>query len=336
VSISLLYGCFQIETSVRDLDTARSFMHEVLGAQPIEQKLAREITDLFPHGGYRVDHLDCGRATFQLNEPSPGLTFGGRKSVHQQYLDRVGPCVSNLNFYVDDIGHARRLLEHRGVATLTEGPSTVVSSLADYGPANTRPGGEDRPYLFMATRPLIGLDLEIMEPNFLRFADQTAQYPCYVRPPERGDTPLLFQRLRLLVSDLEETHSNMVALFAPGSRSNPYALAADPRGRSFRIWLGGIELEYHQPSDRDTAAADRLARYGPGVTTVDFSAPYPSAVLERAGRWSARLVPTADERGADRHRVDARDIVGFDVLIEAKSSDALAAERRPTGRKGQD
>ena len=86
MSIDLLYGCFQIELSVRDLDVARAFMQEVLFAGPIEERLAREIGSLFPAGGYRVDHLDCGQATFQLNEPSPELTFGGNKSVHQGFL----------------------------------------------------------------------------------------------------------------------------------------------------------------------------------------------------------------------------------------------------------
>jgi hypothetical protein len=68
--MTLLYGCFQVELSVRDLDGARGFLQETLGAEPIEQQLAREIGELFPAGGYRVDHLDCGQATFQLNEPS--------------------------------------------------------------------------------------------------------------------------------------------------------------------------------------------------------------------------------------------------------------------------
>src|SRR5262249_36943045 len=149
MSITLLYGCFQVELSVRDLDAGRAFMEGVLGAGRIEQQLAREIGELFPDGGYRVDHLDCGQATFQLNEPSPSLAYRGHRSVHQGYLDRVGPCVSNLNFYVDDLGHARNLLSELGAQTLTEGPSTVVKSLADYGPGNTRPGGDVRPFLFM-------------------------------------------------------------------------------------------------------------------------------------------------------------------------------------------
>lgn len=331
MSITLLYGCFQIETSVSDLDRARRFMHEVLGAQPSEQQLAGEITDLFPNGGYRVEHLDCGQATFQLNEPSPALTFRGRKSVHQQYLERVGPCVSNLNFYVDDIGHARRLLESMGAMALTEGPSTVVKSLADYGPDNTRPGGDDRPFLFMDTRPLVGFDLEIMEPNFVRFADQTAQYPCFVRPHTSGRAGLVLQRLRIAVEDLESTYANLISMFAPASRSVPYAVRSASNARFFRMGLGGIELEYCRPSHPAGPLAEHLARYGPGVVTIDFAAADAEALGERADRWGPVLIAetdllasTAAKPGAHRWQLAARHIVGFDVAIEQQSSDPFA------------
>ena len=217
MSITLFYGCFQVELSVRDLDGARAFLEGVLGAEPAEQQLAREIGELFPGGGYRVDHLDCGQATFQLNEPSLSPAYRANKSVHRGYLERVGPCVANLNFYVDDIVHARELLAGLGAPTLGEGPSSVVPSLADYGPDNTRLGGETRPFLFMGSRHLIGLDLEIMEPNFLRFVDQTAQYPCFVRPQsETAHRELRLQRLRIAVDDLASTYDNLVRLFTPG------------------------------------------------------------------------------------------------------------------------
>jgi hypothetical protein len=322
MSITLLYGCFQVELSVRDLDAARGFMAGVLNAGQIEQQLAGEIGQLFPDGGYRVDHLDCGQATFQLNEPSPALAQTGHKSIHQGFLDRVGPCVSNLNFYVDDIGHARQLLSELGAQTLGEGPSTVVRSLADYGPGNTRPGGLGRPFLFMGSRALIGLDLEIMEPNFLRFEEQTAQYPCFVRPAtSTGAEDLRLQRLRIAVADLAVTYDNLVRLFTPGSRSQPYSARQGSLGRAFRISVGGIELEYCQPTQAKGPLATYLERYGPGVVTIEFSAPALDDILARARRaGSGSLAEETDLLGDEhlpgRWQIASRELVGFDVVLE--------------------
>jgi catechol 2,3-dioxygenase-like lactoylglutathione lyase family enzyme len=338
VSITLLYGCFQVELSVRDLDAARGFMEGVLGAGQIEQQLASEIGELFPDGGYRVDHLDCGQATFQLNEPSPALARRGHKSIHQGFLDRVGPCVSNLNFYVDDIGHARRLLGELGAQTLGEGPSTVVRSLADYGSGNTRAGGHNRPFLFMGSRPLIGLDLEIMEPNFLRFAEQTAQYPCFVRPPPgTGSQGLRLQRLRIAVDDLAAAYDNLVRLLTPASRSQPYAARQGTLGCAFRISVGGIELEYCQPSRTTGRLATYLEHYGPGVVTIEFSAPGLNDILERArraepGRLAEETDLLGEEHAPRRWQIASRELVGFDVVLEERTDNTWPASFAPVGQ----
>src|SRR5262245_3720051 len=147
MAISLLYGCCQIELSVPDLDAACGFMQGVLGAGKVEQELARQIAELLPADvGYRIDHLDCGEGMFQINQPSPSMAYRGQKSVHQAYLDSIGPCVSNLNYYIDDHVHARELLTSMGAATRIEGPSSAARSLADYGPDNSRSGADTRPF----------------------------------------------------------------------------------------------------------------------------------------------------------------------------------------------
>lgn len=120
MSITLLFGCAQIETTVGDLAGTRAFMQDVLGGAQAERKMASEITDLFPAGGYAVEHFDCGEGLFQVNAPSPRARFEGHPPVHQAYLDRIGPCVTNLNYYVDDAVHARDLLAGLGAATYIE------------------------------------------------------------------------------------------------------------------------------------------------------------------------------------------------------------------------
>ncbi|HET9731705.1 MAG TPA: VOC family protein [Acidimicrobiales bacterium] len=316
--ITLLHGCFHVELTVGDLESARDFMTDVLGAGPIEQRLAAEIQALLPRSGYRVDHLDCGQATFQVNQPPAASgSYRGSKSVHQANLERIGPCVSNLNFYVDDIAHAQAMLSGLGAAIRTEGPSTAVPSLADYGPTNTRVGGDDRPFLFMGTRDLIGLDLEIMEPNFQRFAEQTAQYPCFSRPeaPRPGGA-LRLERLQIAVPDLHSTYRNLVQIFAPASLSQPSQPEDQSKARAFRVWLGGIELEYLRPSGQGEAVAAFLQQYGPGVMTIEFSACDPAGIASRSRTdWSLasdrHLDPNDDLRST--WLIRSREVVGFDV-----------------------
>jgi len=326
--ITLLYGCFHVELTVSDLDSAREFLAGVLGAEPIEQQLAQEIQNLLPQSGYRVDHFDCGQATFQMNQPSTSGSYRESKSVHQANLERIGPCVSNLNFYVDNILHARDLLSGLGAAIRTEGPSTAVRSLADYGPANSRPGGDDRPFLFMGTRDLIGLDLEIMEPNFQRFAEQSAQYPCFYRPGAPQPGALRLERLQIAVPDLQSTYRNLVRIFAPASLSKPNRLEDRSRAMAFRVWLGGIELEYLQPSSQEAAVAAFLQQHGPGVMTIEFSATNPTAIATRARTdWSLPTDPQLYPNGDLSHRwlIRSREAVGFDVGI-ARVADPFVPE----------
>ena len=276
MSITLLYGCAQIEMSVSNLPTASAFMQNVLGAGKIEQQLAKEIGDLFPNGELKIDHLGCGEAVFQFNEPSPAADYRGQKSVHQTYLDRIGSCVTNLNYFVDDAVHAHELLTGMGAQTYLEGPSSAARCLADYGRENTRPGGDTRPFYFIGSRDLIGLDLELMEPNFQRFTKQTIQYPCFVQPrPATGEGSLRLLRLKLVVRDLEETYRNLVKILSPGSRSKPYDIREGSLARAFRIGIGGIELEYCQPLSQKGDLAGKLDRYGPGVIAVEFGARAP-------------------------------------------------------------
>lgn len=297
MAITLLYGCCQVETCVADLHAARSCMREALGAVPVEQDLARQIAALMPNSGYAVDHLECGGAVFQLNQPARGMEFNGQKSIHQSYLDRNGPCVTNLNYYVDDIGHARALLESMGAAVHIEGPSNVAPALGEYGPDNTRPGCGERPFLFMGTRHLIGFDLEIMEPNFLRVRDQSTQFPAFLEPRPGPAGDLRLHRLVALVPDIEATWEAIRAIFAPASRSKPYAITRDEAGCSFRIGLGGMEIEYRTPASGPLA--EQVTRDGAGVQTIVFG-----------------CANSADRGELDSGRMQLRTLIGFDVLLE--------------------
>ncbi|MFA7585753.1 MAG: hypothetical protein WCY11_06085 [Novosphingobium sp.] len=319
--ISLLFGCCQIETCTPDLAATRDYLVGLLGAIPVEQELARQIAALLPGTGYAVDHLECGGAVFQINQPARGMTFAGQKSIHEAYLASGGPCVTNLNFYVDDIVHARDLLIDLGAPVHIAGPSTAVRALTDYGPDNTRPGGEDRPFLFMGTRHLIGFDLEIMEPNFLRLHDQAAQFPAYVEPRPADSAGLLLHRLVAVVPDLGGVLQAITRIFAPASRSKPYCLRQGPDGRSFRIGLGGLEIEYCQPMDEAGSLARHLREHGPGIAAAVFGCADSQPRCAPDPRWRP-LAPDADQASEGlagpltRFHASSRRLTGFDIVIE--------------------
>ena len=318
MSITILYGCCQVETSVPDLDAARRMMVEVLGAGPIEQALAQEIDTIIPDPTYKVDHLDCGEATFQLNQPSPSNLYLGQVPVHQAYLARIGACVTNLNFFIDDHAHAHALLAGMGAETHIKGPSSAATLLGDYGPENTRPGGAERPFMFMGARHLIGLDLEIMEPNFLRFVEQKVQNPCFLQPrPEAGEKNILFQRMKIVVEDLDATYENILKLFTPGSRSKPYALRQGRLGKAFRIGIGGIEIEYCAPVESSGPLAASLSCFGPGVVAVEFDAFDPWLIEQRAITAGLQVTDAPDflGLGAAGRLLPMRAVTGFDVVL---------------------
>lgn len=168
IGINLLFGCAQIELTVRSIEQSSGFLEEVLGAGKIEQRLAREISKLFSAGEHRMEHLACGDAVFQLNQPSTEAgAFRGQPPIHLRYLEKMGPCVTNLNYYVDDAVHAHELLTELGAQTHIRGPSDIAACLADYGDNNSPsvPGE----FFFMGSCELIGLDLEFMERSSQEF-----------------------------------------------------------------------------------------------------------------------------------------------------------------------
>ena len=322
MSIMLLYSCTQVEMTVRDIPAARNFMIDVLDASKVEQQLASEIRALFPDGGYDLEHLDCGGAVFQFNEPSPALEFNGHKIVHQQYLDRIGPCITNLNFYVDDAEHANDVLASNGAAVQIEGPSNTAPSLADYGPENSRSGAEQRKFRFMGSRHLFGFDLEFMEPNFNRFSEQRAQIPNFIHPRPTSGSNLQFQRLRIVVESLAQTYANIQNILLPACHSKPYHVHKGSLAQSFRISFGGMELEYCEPLKNEGELADQLSREGPGVVAVVFAAEDFNKIVTAAENANCRVEYEPDFLGIKephaeiRPGIKSREIIGFDVVLE--------------------
>jgi hypothetical protein len=143
---------------------------------------------------------------------------------------------------------------------------------------------------------------------------------------------LRLRRLTVAVPDIAATFRNLVELVAPGSRSEPYGIRAGPEGEAFRVTVGGIELEYCQPVGRGGALALQLARYGPGVVAIAFGVPDVAVVLDRLGADRSVEEATAvdlvgDGQPSGRWQIAARDVVGFDIVIEELHEPAFIGTR---------
>ena len=107
MSIRLASTCAQIEMAVPDVPAACARFEELMGAEPVELDLVRGITGVV----LDIDHRSCGEAMFQFCSPIV------ENIPARRYLESIGPCVTNLNFFVEDSVAAHSELTAAGVAT---------------------------------------------------------------------------------------------------------------------------------------------------------------------------------------------------------------------------
>ena len=112
MTIRLATQCAQIETVVRNVPRACQWFSQTLGAMPIEQDLVKRITGTV----LDIDHRDCGDAMFQF------CSVISDDMPHRWFIDTLGPCVTNLNFFMDDADHAHALLAAAGATTKLQHP----------------------------------------------------------------------------------------------------------------------------------------------------------------------------------------------------------------------
>jgi hypothetical protein len=136
------------------------------------------------------------------------------------------------------------------------------------------------------------------------------------------------------VEDLDATLSAIDTIFAPASRSKAYGHAESTEGRSFRIGLGGMEIEYCQPVSTSGPVAAHLREQGPGIATIVFGCPRPRTRLARHADWqlyddAAYAIVT----GVGSPQVQAvalsRELMGFDVALEPLETRLRAVAPQP-------
>lgn len=278
MSIVLATNCLQIEMAVPDVRVACTRFEHTLGAVPIEEELVRRISGVV----LDIDHRDCGGAVFQFCSP----LIDDIPAAHE--LRRIGPCVTNLTFFLDDAAGAQRELEAAGAVTRLQW-RMGGSWLKLLGEGNARRVEELADGYFVGTRSLFGFDLEFSEPPWIDPAKQRYMCPAFTSPRPQSDGRVeRLHRLRVEVDDLDRYVGNVVRLIDERSRTPVYGERVTTRGRTARIALRGLELEYVE-------SAGGVAE--PGITTAVFG-------VADLAEWPERRFAT-------------RDVMGIDLEVEA-------------------
>ncbi|MBP1686268.1 MAG: Glyoxalase-like domain protein [Deltaproteobacteria bacterium] len=325
MSVTLTTPCVHIEQAVPDLAAAVRFMERVLGAQKIEQELVRFINDPV-HRVLELDHLDCGEAVFQFCMPVPGHDY----MPAAQYLKTIGPCVTNLNFYVDDDAHAAALLAAEGADT----GSKFAMHLMFWdrllgGTENCKPSEEMGDGYFMGTRHLWGFDFEFAKEPWKGCTKQRIQYPAFVTPrPPSASRVGRVRRLRVVVEDVQRCCANLTRLISASSRSEVYATHEGTQAKVAHITLRGLELQYCQPLGHKGPLHDYLQRYGQGISAVVFPVMHLETILAAADQqalaavdgtyvdWREELGEQTPPWSLPRtYRLASRGTLGFDIEL---------------------
>lgn len=113
-------------------------------------------------------------------------------------------------------------------------------------------------------------------------------------------------------------------LFSPACRSKPYAYQEGSLAKSFRITLGGIEIEYCQVLVDHGYLSGVLSRTGIGVAAIEFTADNIADVVGRATSEPAVCFeegfdPLRIGTSGKSYRVGCRSTTGFDVVLTRPS-----------------
>jgi catechol 2,3-dioxygenase-like lactoylglutathione lyase family enzyme len=134
--------------AVRDAEAAYQFLHDVFGAEKVEEEFAN-----FLDGPYaRVIHVGLGDVVLQFIEPR--IEEG---SWYEQLRDK-GPGVHNLTFVVEDLRSVEEAMRRKGIEPLFTFPLDWGQLV---GAENVRPGVPE--VRMMNTMETLGFHLELGE-----------------------------------------------------------------------------------------------------------------------------------------------------------------------------
>jgi hypothetical protein len=299
MTVRLETQCAQIETVVHDVPRACRWFEEVLGATPIEQDVVKRITGVV----LDIDHRDCGDGMFQfcsvITDDMP----------HRWFIDTLGPCVTNLNFFVDDAEQAHDLLAAAGATTKIDVP--IGRGLrALLGPEISRTEEEIGQLYFMGTWPLFGFDLEFTTRPWRDGTEQHVFHPAFTYPrPASEQRVERLAGLRVVLEDIDSAVGRLGALIDPGSRSSPVPGPATATERTTTVRLHDLELRYTQPLSARSPYHAALEAGG-GIVAAIFRTSDPHAIVDGISDVGVEWLDNGP-------RIASRQVLGFDVELES-------------------
>jgi len=99
-----------IEVVVRDAERAYQFLHNIFGAEKVEEDLAENLSSI---GLVKAIHVQLGNIIIQFIEPSGDEI----ETTWSKFLKEKGPGVHNLTFRVKDIKKSAKAFKEEGVKT---------------------------------------------------------------------------------------------------------------------------------------------------------------------------------------------------------------------------
>jgi len=245
-----------IEIVVHDAEDTFKFLHNVFGAEKIEEGFAGLLDSPF----MKIIHVGLGDVVLQLCQPM--LEEGS----HHEHLSEKGPGVHNLTYFVENIEETVKSLENEGVSTIFSFPLDVIEWDKILGVENTR--SDLPPCYIMSTMERIGFHLELAEAAWKKEPDRPVLYPAYRQPRPQTDekvSPLL--HIGVVVRDAEDTCQFLHKVFGTEKLGKE---AASPSAKVISVKLGNVVLQYYQPEAGERFLYQHLKDKGPGVHHLAF------------------------------------------------------------------
>lgn len=305
-----------IEVVVRDAEAAYQFLHNVFGAEKVQEEFA----GFLDSPRQRCIHVGLGNVILQFIQPVDldELSWG-------QQLIKNGPGVHNLTFIVDDVRKVAGDLEKGGAPTLFTFPLDWAKLV---GPENVRP--DVQPVHMIGSMEKLGFHLELAEP-----ITEEATLAETLAPPMVGKNLSPMLHIELVVNDVDETFELLNSVFGTELVELDFANFLDsPRMKIRHMLLGDVVLQYCQPLAEGGSWYEQLKNNGPGVHNITYiledmnemvslmKAEGVEPLLTFPLDWS-KLVPAENLREdiPNVHMMNTRELLGFHMEFGQRPSD---------------
>ncbi|MBW2622523.1 MAG: VOC family protein [Deltaproteobacteria bacterium] len=315
-----------IEIVVRDAKRAYQFLHNVFGAEKVQEDFA----NFLDGPANRVIHVELGGVVLQFIQPlAEGTSWYEQLAAH-------GPGVHNLTFVVDDVEEAARLLEEEGVTDRFTFPLDWGQLL---GPENVKP--DPRPVYMINTMDKLGFRLELAESPAREGIETPAE--LLDKPEPVGETvktsapsavsPML--HIELAVPNVDQTCALLNKVFGVEKVEEKFADFLDGDfNKVIHVAMGETVLQYCEPQVEMGSWYEQVKTKGPGVHNLTYlveNMEETVTALEKEGAsvlltfpldWG-QLVGPENVRPdvAPVHMIDTMDILGFHLELGERPTD---------------